>query len=245
MNKISSQIENHQFVDELMNDLKPVIKKLHQNGEYTLSEFEQYLLSVFKWIMRIRDCFEALDYARVYLKYFSTNKRHEKAGIGRSRHINYHYFNYAITVVKIMDVALILTNKTFRLGNPERLCRFDSIIENSWVRSAGIDKPLKELNSLVEPWREPRNLFIHRGETLSSKSLHLLEAYDLLISTSEPITIFSPSEAKLLYKLEVSKIYKEFEQTEVPLLSATSELLSELLPIYRFWRKTLQETSDR
>lgn len=248
MNKISSQIENHQFIEEVSKDqIIPIVEKLHQDKDYSLSELEQYSLSVFMWSMRIRDCFEILEHASVYLKYFRNNKQYKEAGIGRSHHINYHYFNYAITVVKIMDVSLILTDKTFRLGNPEKLCRLENIIENSWVQSAGVDKLLKELNSVVEPWREPRNLFIHRGERLKGKSMYILEAYDLAASRGESIPNSSPFAArewyKEWYKEEISRIDKEFKQTEIPLFNATSNFLLGLLSIYNFWRKTLKQTS--
>jgi len=194
-----------------------------------------------------------LEHARAYIGHFRSNKHYAEAGIGRSHHINYHYFNYAITTVRIMDVALILTNTTFRLGNPERLCRLDNINENYWVCSAGIDELLKKLNAAVEPWREPRNLFVHRGETLDisgqrqdSKMLFVLGAVDLLGEDNESVTRIPRIDTRFLYRSVVSGIFKEFNQTEKPLLDATSELLSGLLPIYRFWRKMLpQVTSPR
>lgn len=243
MNSYSSQIEQNQFLKELVKDQIPTVKKVHQDAAYTFSEFEQYSVSVFKWSMRIRDCFETLEHARVYLEYFRRNKRYEEAGIGRSHHINYHYFNYAITVVKIMDVALILTNKTFRLGNPEKLCRVESISENLWVKSAGVNKLLKELDSIVNQWREPRHLFVHRGETIDRKSMYLLEAHDFLMREGAPIENMS-SFTRHLYKSEILRISKEFEKTEEPLFNSASKLLSGLLPIYRFWRKTLKEISE-
>jgi len=241
MNKISLQIENHQFIEEVDKDQIPIVKKLHQDKDATLSELEQYSLSVFKWAMRIRDCFETLEHAEVYLGSFRTNKRYKEAGIGRSHYINYHYFNYAITVTKVRDIALILTDKTFRLGNPEKLCRLENIIGNSWVRSAGVDKLLKKLDAVVKPWWEPRHLFVHRGGRLNRESLYILEAYDLAARGGE--SIGSPHDTKILYELEVSRILKEFKQTEIPLFNAVSDLLSGLLSIYRSWHKILEQPS--
>jgi hypothetical protein len=251
MNRLSSQIENHEFIKELSHDQIPTIEKLEEGkgskrgqmvpSSYTLSELEQYSKSLFIWSMRIRDCFETLEHAEVYLGSFRTNKRYKEAGIGRSHYINYHYFNYAITVTKVRDIALILTDKTFRLGNPERLCRLENIIENSWVRSTSVDESLKKLNSIVERWREPRNLFIHRGKTLKRESMYMLEAFEFLLREDPAIKFISPSDVKLLYKSELLKVYKELEETEQPLFKSTSELLSQLLPIYRFWRRILQE----
>jgi len=250
MNKFSSQVENHNFYKMVMEDWQPVIKKVHQNKDYIPSENERYSLSVFEWAMKIKDCFETLEHARVFLNYFRINKWYKQAGIGRSDYINYHYFNYAITVIRIMDVALILANDTFRLGNPPRLCRIENIIENSWVCSTGIDELLKKLNSIVEPWRKPRNLFVHRGDKLDisgqrqdSDLLFLLEAQDLFSEQNKLIADTSPADIKRWYKSVVSGIFGEFDQTERPLLDVTSELFSELLPIYRFWYEMLTETS--
>lgn len=259
MNDFSSQMESHQFIKELLNDLQPTMKRrygeIKDSGRSLsglrrpevlspLSEFEQYSVSVFLCGMRIVSCFETLKHIGVYLSYFSINKRYREAGIGRNHYINYHYHNYAINVVRIIDVALILTNETFRLGNPEKLCRLEIISKNSWVRSAGIDRLLDKLDSHVKPWREPRNLFIHRGKTLNRESMHMLEAFEFLIRQDPSITFISPSDVRRLYKSEVMRISKEFEKTEPRLFNVTSELLSKLLPIYAFWRERLKQTSS-
>lgn len=251
MNRFSSQIENHDFVRESSNDVQPILEKVHRDKDYSLSEGERYSASVFKWAGRILECFVTLEHARAYIGHFRTNKWYAEAGIGRSHYINYHYFNYAITTVRIMDVALILTNTIFRLGNPERLCRLDNINENYWVRSAGIDELLKKLNATVEPWREPRNLFVHRGATLDisgqrqdSKLLFLLEAYDRFSELDTSIASVPFHLVKSWYRSVVSGIFKEFDQTEKPLLDATSGLLSGLLPIYKSWHKALTQTSN-
>lgn len=245
MNKLSLQILNHEFFEELLGDLKTYLKESLGDKVYTPSEFEQYSLSVFKRAMRIEDCFKTLEHAKAYLSHFRTNKRYKEAGIMQVNHINYHYFHYAITVVTIMDVALILTNDTFRLGNPEKLCYFENIVKNSWLRSSNVDKLLNNLRSIVEPWREPRNIFVHRGEKLDRELLTALEGYDILHEKKDKlVTMISSSDVKRLYKFELSKIYKEFEQTENPLFNAISELLSQLIPIYSFWRNKLKQTSN-
>jgi hypothetical protein len=240
--KISSQIEHHQFVEEVVKDITLIFKKSNGDKDYILSEFEQYSMSIFKWAMRIRGCFETLEHARAYLSHFRTNKWYKEAGIGRSDYINYHYFNYAVTVVKAVDVALILTDRTFRLGNPERFCRVEAVSENLWVKSAGVNKLLKELDTIVNPWREPRHLFVHRGETIDREPMHLLEAYDFLMEEDALPIEDMPSRAKYLYQSEVSRISEEFKETEKSLFKAISELFAGLLPIYKFWRKLLEQT---
>lgn len=243
MKKLSLQLEDHPFFKEVLSDLQPVFQKYKETDTpfSAFSELDQYILLVFKWLMRIWDCFETLEHARVYLSYYRSNKRYEEARIGRVQHMNYHYYYYAITVVRTMDIALILTNNAFRLGTPDELCRFSYISENSWVRSARVDKMLKQLESVVKPWRDPRNLFVHRGAKIDSQPLNYVEAWDLLIRDDSSIANIIPhSKIKLLYKSEISRVVKEFDKTETRLFSAIVELLSGLLPIYSFWRKVLK-----
>ncbi|MBA7691313.1 hypothetical protein ES703_99856 [subsurface metagenome] len=246
MNSFSSQMEHHQFIREIVDkQVRPLVDKLHHDDSYSLSELEEYSKALFKWTMAIRACFETLEHARAYLGHFRSYKWYKEAGIGRSHYINYHYYNYAITVVKIMDIALILTDRTFRLGNPAKLCRLENIVENSWVRYRGIDKSLKKLESIVKSWREPRNLFVHRGETRDSRLLNLLGAWDTIIMSGELVPSILRSVTRRWYSKEVSEIFKEFEQTETPLFEATSDLLSQLLPIYRFWHDILKQIPNR
>ena len=174
------------------------------------------------------------------MSHFRSNKWYREAGIVQGNYINYHYIKYAITVVTIMDVSLILTNDTFRLGNPERLCYLDNIIRNSWVISSNVDKALNKLTKIVEPWREPRNLFIHRGWEIYRENLTALGMYELLKEKGKLDKMVSSRRVKTLYKSELAEIFKEFDQVETPLFDAVTELLSRLLPIYKSWREKLQ-----
>lgn len=243
MNDYSLKILNHEFAEELRKDAIPYMGELLGGKPYSPSELEKYSFSVMGWVHKISNCFKALGYTRVYIRHFRANKWYKEAGIVQSNYINYHYIKYAITVVTIMELSLILTSDTLRLGNPEKLCYFDNIIKNSWVISSNVDKLLNKLWSIVEPWREPRNLFVHRGWELYRDVLTVLEGYELLHEKGELSKMVSSYRIKLLYKSELSKIFKEFDQVEVSLFNATNELLSGLLPIYKFWYKTLRETS--
>ena len=139
-----------------------------------------------------------------------------------------------------MDVSLILTNDIFRLGNPERLCYPDNIIRNSWVISSNVHNTLNKLSRIVEPWREPRNLFIHRGWEIYKDKLTALQELELAQIKGILGIKVSSHRVKALYKSELSEIFKEFDQVETPLFDAVIELLSRLFPIYKSWRKKLQ-----
>lgn len=244
MNDYSSRILNHEFAEENRKDAYPYIGELLKGKPYSPSELEKYSYSVLGWIHRLGNCLKSLEHTRVYMQHFRGNKWYREAGIVQANYINYHYIKYAITVVTIADVCLILTNDTFRLGNPEKLCYPENITRNSWVTSSKVDKSLNKLQKIVEPWREPRNLFIHRGWEIYRDKLTALEVLELdrakgilngVLNRKVP-----PHRVKSLYKSELSEIFKEFDKVEPPLFNAVIELLSKLLPVYISWRKKLQ-----
>jgi hypothetical protein len=208
MNDYSSKILFHELAEENRKDALPYMEELIGGKPYSPSELEKYSFAVMGWIHRIGNCFKALEHTRVYMQHFRSNKWYKEAGIVQGNYINYHYIKYAITVVTIVDVCLILTNDTLRLGNPERLCHFDNIIKNSWVVSSKVNKSLNKLSKIVEPWREPRNLFIHRGERLWRDRLTALEELELdqakgMLNIKVPL-----HRVKSLYKSELSEIFR-------------------------------------
>ena len=239
MNDYSSKILFHELAEENRKDALPYMKELLGGKPYSPSELERYSFAVMGWIHRIGNCFKALEHTRVYMQHFSSNKWYKEAGIVQGNYINYHYIKYAITVVTIVDVCLILTNDTFRLGNPERLCYPENITKNSWVTSSKVDKSLNKLQKIVEPWREPRNLFVHRGWEMYREVLTALEGYELTREKGMIDEIVTSHRVKSLYKSELSEIFKDFDQVEPPLFDAVIELLSKLLPVYISWRKKL------
>jgi len=195
------------------------------------------------WTQRLYSCFRALEHTRVYMSHFRSNKWYREAGIVQGNYINYHYSKYAITLVTIVDVCLILTNATLRLGNPERLCYLENITKNSRVISSKVDKSLNKLNKIVEPWHEPRNLFIHRGYEPYRDKLSRLEAYELLFEKGKLDRVIPLRKRKTLYKTELAEIFIEFDQVEAPLFNAVTEFLSKLLPVYITRREKLQTSS--
>jgi len=231
-------ITNELFKESVI-DSNQYITALIENEPYSPSGLEKYSFTVMGWIQRLSNCFKDLEHTRVYMSHFRSNKWYKEAGITQSNCINYHYVKYATTVVTISDVCLILTNDICRLGNPERLCYLENITRNSWIVSSKIDKSLNKIMKAIEPWREPRNLFIHRGWEMYREALTMLDAYELLQGKGIFNRSAHPQRIKTLYKSELSKIFKEFDSIEAPLFNAVIELMSKLLPVYKSWRKKL------
>jgi len=245
MNNYSSKILDHELAEENRKDALLYMEKLLGGKPYSPSELEKYSFVVMGWIHKISNCFKALEYTRVYMRHFRSNKWYREAGIVQGNYINYHYIKYAITVVTIVDVCLILTNDTFRLGNPERLCYPENITKNFWITSSKVDKSLNKLSKTVEPWREPRNLFIHRGYEINRDVLTALEGLELMHEKGKLKQKLPSQKVKSLYQSELSKIFSEFDEVETPLFNAVIELLSKLLPVYISWRKKLKTPPNK
>ena len=252
MEKKGKRIDNHPLSTETFEDIHPLLqrcaeelKQLAKSGRFQIggpvrqlpeqspeiSTFEQYLYCVFDSLTKLASSFERSEHIRAYLAHFRILKRYKETGINRAKYIQYHYSNHATTLVGTADLGLILTNDTFRLGLPHRQCRQETIVENSWVCNAGVDKILQRLNSAVQPLREPRNLFIHRGVPRSNLLLSDLSIIERVSERSDLI--------EQVYKIEVPGILRELNEQEGKVFDVSMELLSGLHPIYKFWKGIL------
>lgn len=250
MPKYSEQISRHPFVAEISDDLQLVNERLSpkmptspeeflHGRPSALSECEDYVVSVFLRTGRLADSFERLEHIRAYLAYFKLLKQYKEIGINRTDYIRYHYSNHAATLLGTFDIALILTNNVFRLGLPERQCRSEIITQNCWVRSKGIDKILRELDSAVEPLREPRHMYIHRAYPRDSETLWYLRGFEMLSSIDSTLEVDSSlkiiclSEVRTMYKAEILRILDELSGQEEPVFNAATKLLTGLHPVYK------------
>ena len=249
MIKKSEQILEHPFYQEFASELPRLLQLVHdyvqnglESGELEIantprqrpyqvsvfSNYDQYVYSEVEFVHRLQRAFERLEHIRAYLAHFRILKQHKEAGVNLAQYVEYHYSNHASTLVGIYDLALILTNNTFRLGFPLKQCRQENIIHNDWVCKAGVDKALKKLNSTVEPLREPRNLSIHRGIPRSSLNINDL-------SMSERLNLGRP------YRTEVERIIKKLNKEEESVFGAIMELFSGLQQTYKFWKTVLSD----
>jgi len=251
MAKHSEQIFSQPFFDEVLNDIRPVLQQLSPNANIIkVSQPEQYFWSAYYYVHILHNSFMRLEHIRAYLAHFRILKQYKESGIDRVSYIEYHYSNHTVTLAGIFDIALILTSNVFRLGLPERQCRSQLIIQNSWVLSRGIDKILQKLNSAVEPLREPRNLFLHRGIPQMDEFLTALACYDVLeekgmVEEDAMLKMIDRSRGELRYKEKVSEILSELSKQEEPVFNISIELLSRLHPIYKFWKDILLTKRDK
>jgi hypothetical protein len=246
MEKYNEQMLSHPFFTEVFSDSGSVISRIldPQLNSSTRSEQEWYFSSVFFYLSNFCGSFVRLEHTRAFLGHLRLLKQYRETGITRSTYIEYHRSNHAVTLVGIFDIALILTSKVFRLGLPERQCRSEIITQNSWVRSREVDRILQELNSAVEPLREPRNLFIHRGILQVDEFLTALGAYDLLegkgmVGKGGPLETIDRSKTEFAYEQKLSVILDELRRQEEPVFNTSMSLLTRLHLVYKDWKQKI------
>jgi len=241
MMKRSKQIFRHPFVDEVMDDSRPVLRQLLSPRERPTrrSEPERYFWSVLFYVHNLRYSFKRLEHIRTYLAHIRISKQYKEDGITRTSYIEYHYSNHAVILVGIFDIALILTSNVFRLGIAEKQCRSDLVMQNDWVHKRGIDKILRQLDSAVSPLREPRNLFAHRGIPRMDEFLTALDCYDALQEKGLLKKMPNRSKVELVYKEKVSGILDELSKQEELVFNISMKLLSSLHPVYKSWKEKM------
>ena len=95
--------------------------------------------------MAILNATERLEICRTFVRRFPSPRTYQKSGIGHHTWLEYHFGYYIILLVSLADVALILTNEVFGLGNQERNCKSDIIKSNDYIRGTKVKTALDAL----------------------------------------------------------------------------------------------------
>ena len=99
---------------------------------------------------------EQMVYAVEFLSGFRARKTSSGESITRLDYIVYHLENHLIRTGAVLDRALLLVNVIFRLGVPDRECRFSGIAYNDHVSQTPVAAALKSLEKTIEPYRSQR-----------------------------------------------------------------------------------------
>lgn len=256
-------VEEHPFLTKLLDNLQPVLKRatkrlskyIKKTGKvrikdqaFPLQEHEQYDVSVFYRLGAITNALRTLKNTLRFMTSFPRPRTYEKAGISQDVWIDYHFSYYIITFVSFADMVLILTNTVFQLGLREKDCKPDIIKNNSWIKDTKVRKALDKIDEIVKPYREPRNIHVHRGEIPRIYEFCNSELYDTLKIISSTRTLIrdflSKSDNKILgfaFKIEIKKIITKLENDYIRLLSAIAYLFDELYKKYNECSKLSHE----
>ena len=198
---------------------------------------ERYRMGVFVRAMALVTSTERLETCRTFVQRFPSPRTYVKNGIGHHTWLQYHFGYYVILLVGLPDVALILTNAVFSLGNADRNCKPDIIKNNAYVRGTRAKTGLDALEHLVTSYRTLRNIHVHRGrppdipEIMDSDDLDYFMVMSDVSLTSKPLV--PPEVLDCMFKGPTTEIVKRMAHELDELQHVLSRFFDSLLPTYR------------
>lgn len=267
------EFNSHPFINKITKNLQPLLKssadkltkiakegKIRSKEKAKLWEHEWYDYAVFTHASSLLSGIERLQQTENFIGNFPRPRSYEKKGINQYTWIEYHYSYYLATLVSLHDISLILTNFVFRLGNRERDCKVDLIMNNSWVSQTSVKKTLADLDKLIKPYRESRNLHLHRGQMPDIASTMNLEELDMLrlysfIQMQEPI--INQEIIDWAYKGAIKEIVERLQAERYNVHKVIWQFFDDLSPTYEkestalrkelndLWIKAAEEELER
>jgi hypothetical protein len=239
----------HPLLQKVQSNLRPLLDRasrglldLAQKGKIRseenarLSEYEFYDYDVFYRASAAISAVGRLKQSQQFIRTFPRPRSYEKLLINQHIWIEYHYSFYVITLVSLFDIALILTNSVFRLGNREQDCKEHLIMNNGWVGRTSVKGALDNLKKLIEPHKAGRNLNVHRGEVQSIAAAMKSEELDRLALINSVRMLGGATVHEriidLAYKGHVKKICYRLVAERDQIGAAILRLFDCLLPIY-------------
>lgn len=233
------------------------LKKLYREtgetryrGVTELPEHTFYDRDVFRKIAAIATVFDRLADVQRFLKYLPASEALRQQGVSQERWVQYHYATHVVLAASVPDLCLLLINATLRLGYPERLCSFDSIKSNFWCEKYGVVAPLTSVNNATKKYRERRNLYLHRGESMDIGEALGSNTYDMLTSvafahalSAEPLA--EPAFFDAAFTSEISSMVPKLEEERKQLAQPVIELFRQLTPVYMATSTNLHAAARR
>jgi hypothetical protein len=253
----NDSLASHPLIKLAMENLRPLLEEakggllglaeqgeVRSEGDATLLEYEFYDDDVFRNAFALVDAFERMEQSQRLLE-TAGKVSWDGAGLDRHTWIEYHYSYYVVTLVSLADIALILTNSVFRLGNRERDCRPDLIIRNWWVAGTSAKESLENLTKVIRPYKEGRNRHVHQGrpqaiaEVMGSKLLDQLKLFSFVDRAGKPVVASAILEKG--YALEIPKISGRLDLESAEIKGRIVTVLDALFPVYKLKSEELHE----
>jgi hypothetical protein len=245
----AEKLAAHPLTKTVLDNLRPLLDtasrgleasaqqgKIRSTDDHKLWEYEWYDHAVFSYVSAMISAIENLERSQHFIRSFPQPRSYEKKGVRQHDWIEYHYSHYLITLVSVFDIALTLANTIFRLGNRERDCKKDLITKNSWVSRTPVASALDELDPLIKPYREGRNLHVHRGRVpkissaMNSEYLDKLDLFSFVQICGKPVV--DRSILQLAYKGQVKQICARLRKETDSIRDNVWQLFDKLAPIY-------------
>lgn len=257
-----SVLKNQGMILPHLNDYAARVSQSGQEPRLSLPPEMAYHYNVGHYYTSILGTVERIEQVPIFLRRFPNSRFFVQNKITLYRWINYHYTNYLIMSVSLYDIALLLTNETFMLGNAPRHCNESNVAKHKLVRETNVRIALDNLRKAVDDYREPRHLFVHRGHTPPMGFLDMIEMHEFLQEIEEDEFLRETEEESVDAKPEITNLYDLLSSSTIrqdlyrherrrlvaqmseksnELVNILLDLFSSLLPIYESTSKQLSK----
>jgi hypothetical protein len=202
------------------------IKKPEFTGE------QEYHWEVFQCVSNITHAMQRLDEIPIYLGRFPNSATFKKREITLYTWTHYHYTNYLVTIVGLYDNILLLTNAIFTLGLDPKNCNDGTVTRNRKVQRTEAKSAIDGLNGIIKIYREPRNLFVHRGQHPTLEWFDMFEHARQMQSYGLERKRIRSQDFEWLYKRARHNIAKDLRSETVKVADAIVKVFDALYPIY-------------
>ena len=239
-----------QNLQPLLEEAGEELRKLTEQGEVradgnaSLLEYEFYDDDVFRIAGALAEGVERLEQSQRLIE-AASESGWNGAGLDRHAWIEYHYSYYVVTLVSLADIALILANSVFRLGNRDRDCKPEIITRNWWVAQTPVKAALEEFAKFIQPYKEGRNQHVHHGrlqpiaQVMGSKLLDQLKLLSFVERVGKPVVPSAILEKG--YSIEIPKISGRLDQERAEVVTRIVTVFDGLYPVYKQKSEELHE----
>ena len=205
-------------------------KRTGREVEWTreLNSDQKYAQRLFSSVPAVIYNLNQIRQAGLFLSGFRTTKRLKEHEITRLDHIVYHVENFFLRTTGCLDRCLVLVNDALDLGLQPEDCTHRLIRTISHVKRSPIQGVLGEINAIVKPYRNQRNLIAHRARHTDDE-LDDVILFDLVVRI-EPTDEARYHHYKLRSDRYVAAKQEEIDQVADKLTTACSHLFDKLKP---------------
>ena len=130
-----------------------------------------------------------------------------------------------------------MVNALFGLGIEPRKCNDRTVAQHERVKKSRVKKALDGLDIIMQPYRDPRNFFVHRNIIPGLAILDDLERMRFLEETGKELNleaelVMHPRVVKLLYNSQRRLLIQEVVKEGTRVTDSVYVLFDELQPVY-------------
>lgn len=267
----TNDIATHPFVISVLENMHPIQQSVSKQFSLYLKQkkssksgdkqgdfdwtpqltYEQaYHNEVFEYMHNTIEAFEKLREIPFFIRRFPNSQTFKKEGITLHKWVHYHYSNYLVTVVSLSDIILLLTNAVFLIGLKPRDCNDSTIAQNQRVVGSRVKDSIDNLRKIVKPYREPRNLFIHRFKLPNLEKLDQFGRHQFILDSEKALGIsqeyerddifMNPYVVKNLYRHERSTLIGALQEQTGNIADAVKNIFDALHHYYESYSNQLK-----